>query len=263
MNKTTFLNILTSFASKMGGVFVRKEDGKGLSTNDFSDALKSKLDSTNIAYGTCSTAAETAEKVIMISGNTNWTLTAGSRITVKFSATNKAQNPTFNVNNTGAKAVWYNTAVITTGSLSYAGTANRPMDFVYDGTQYVFVGWSIDSNTTYSNASLGQGYGTCSTAAATVAKVVSLSSYSLTTGGYVAVKFTNAVPAKATMNINSKGAKSIYHRGSAITAGVIEAGDIATFIYNGSQYHLLSVDSVTVEVTDEEIDSIIDGTYTE
>ena len=117
------------------------------------------------------------------------------------------------------------------------------MNFVYDGTQYVFVGWSLDNNTTYSNASLGQGYGTCATAAATVAKVVTLSSYSLTTGGIVSVKFTYAVPASATMNINSKGAKAIYYRGSSITAGIINAGDIATFIYNGSQYHLLTVDS--------------------
>lgn len=107
---------------------------------------KSKLDYTNIAYGTCSTAAATAAKVITVSGNTNWKLTAGSRITIKFSATNTASNPTFNVNGTGAKSVWYNTALITTSNLAYAGYANRPMDFVYDGTQYVFTGWSIDNN---------------------------------------------------------------------------------------------------------------------
>lgn len=208
---------------------------------------KTKLDATNIAYGTCSTDAATAAKVITISGNTNWKLAAGSMITVKFSVTNTAQNPTFNVNSTGAKSVWYNTALITTSNLGYAGTANRPMNFVYDGTQYVFVGWSYDANSTYSNAGLGQGYGTCSTAAATTAKVVTLSSYSLTTGGIVAVKFTNAVPASATMNINSKGAKSIYYRGAAIKAGVIEAGDIATFIYNGSQYHLLTIDKQNIK----------------
>ena len=97
-------------------------------------------------------------------------------------------------------------------------------------------------NTTYSNASLGQGYGTCATAAATTAKVVTLSSYSLATGGVVSVKFTYAVPANATMNINSKGAKNIYYRGAKIIAGIIEAGDVATFIYDGTQYHLLTVD---------------------
>lgn len=207
-----------------------------------SAADKSKVDYTNIAYGTCTTAAATAAKVITVSGNTNWSLTPGSRITVKFSATNTASNPTFNVNGTGAKSVWYNTALITTSSLSYAGYANRPMDFVYDGTQYIFIGWSIDSNTTYTNASLGQGYGTCSTSAATVAKVVTLSGYSLVVGGIVTVKFTYAVPAGATMNVNSKGAKPIYYRGVAIDVGIIDAGDTATFVYNGSQYHLLTVD---------------------
>lgn len=205
---------------------------------------KVKLDATNIAYGTCSTAAATAAKVITISGNTNWALTAGSTITIKFSYTNTAKNPTFNVNNTGAKSVWYNTALITTtsSSLSYAGYKDRPAMYVYDGTQYVFLGWAYDTNTTYTNASLGQGYGTCSTAEATVAKVVTLASYALTVGGIVAVQFTYAVPASSTMNINSKGAKSIYHKGSAITAGVIKAGDTATFIYDGTQYHLISID---------------------
>ena len=204
---------------------------------------KTKLDNTNEAYGTCSTAAATAAKVVTISGNTKWALKAGSRITIKFSATNTAQNPTLNVNNTGAKSIWYNTGLITTGSLGMAGTANRPMDFVYDGTQYVFMGWSLDNNTTYSPQSLGNGYGTCSTAAATAAKVVTLSGYNLTTNGFVAVKFTYDVPANATMTINSKGAKSIYYKGAAITANVIKAGDLATFVYNGSQYHLISLDS--------------------
>lgn len=98
------------------------------------------------------------------------------------------------------------------------------------------------TNTTYTNASLGQGYGTCATAAATAAKAVTLSGYSLTTGGVVAVKFTYAVPANATMNVNSKGAKSIYYKGSAIVDGVINAGEVATFIYDGTRYHLLMVD---------------------
>ena len=84
--------------------------------------------------------------------------------------------------------------------------------------------------------------GTCATEEATTEKAVTLSGYSLVTGGVVAVKFTYAVPASATMNINGKGAKSIYYRGAAITAGVIEAGDVATFVYDGSQYHLLSID---------------------
>ena len=199
------------------------------------------LVASNIAYGTCSTAAATAAKVITVT-SPGWELVVGSIIVIKFSATNTASNPTFNVNSTGAKSVWYSTALITTSSLSYAGYANRHMIFVYDGTQYVFLGWSYDANTTYTNVKLGHGYATCSTAEATTAKVGTLSSYTLTTGGIVAVKFTYAVPASATLNINSKGAKAIYYRGAAITAGVIKAGDTATFIYNGSYYHLISID---------------------
>lgn len=115
-------------------------------------------------------------------------------------------------------------------------------DIVVNGTTYT--GWwcGQDYNSTYTNMSLGQGYGTCSTAAGTVAKVVSLSSYSLTKNGIVAVKFTYAVPANATMNINSKGAKNIFYRGAKITAGIIEAGDIAVFMYDGTQYQLISID---------------------
>ena len=69
-----------------------------------------------------------------------------------------------------------------------------------------------DTNTTYTQEKLGQGYGTCATAQATVAKAVTLSNYTLTKGGIVSVKFTYAVPAEATMNINSKGAKNIFYK---------------------------------------------------
>ena len=103
--------------------------------------------------------------------------------------------------------------------------------------------WS--PNTTYSNASLGHGYGTCSTAEATAAKVVTLSGYAIVTGGIVAVKFTYGLCASATMNINSRGAKKIFIDGAevkATTAKRVLAGDIAYFIYDGTQYHFLGTD---------------------
>lgn len=108
---------------------------------------------------------------------------------------------------------------------------------IIDGVPYY-----KDTNTTYNNAGLGQGYGTCATAEATAAKAVTLSGYTLTLGGIVAVKFTYGVPASATMNINSKGAKAIFYKGAAITAGIIKAGDTVTFIYDGTQYHVISID---------------------
>ena len=58
----------------------------------------------------------------------------------------------------------------------------------------------------------------------------------------MAVKFTYAVPANSTMNINSRGAKEIWHRGAKITANKIKAGDLATFVYDGTRYQLVAND---------------------
>ena len=172
------------------------------------------------------------------------TLTKGTIILLRFNAANAA-NATLNVNNLGAKPIYYKGKAITAN----IAPADAIIALIYDDTLPTDGAWhcvySYNSNTTYTNASLGQGYGTCSTEAATAAKVVTLSSYSLTTGGIVSISFTNAVPANATLNINSKGAKSIYYKGKAITANIIKAGDIATFIYDGSHYNLISFDRDT------------------
>lgn len=120
-------------------------------------------------YGTCSTAAGTAAKVISLSTTTGWELVAGTTITVKFSATNTAANPTFNVNSSGAKSVWYNTAVITTDSLNRAGYATRPQMYVYDGSYWVWMGMSAEDNTTYSIMSASE----LSTGTATTARTMS------------------------------------------------------------------------------------------
>jgi hypothetical protein len=202
-------------------------------------ANKADSDHRHNYYGVCSTAAATAAKEVDIAG---FELVEGAMVIVKFTNSNSASsdiNPTLNVSGTGAKPIRrYGTTSVSSGTTTTGWVAGAVQVFVYDGASWIRDYWN---NTTYSNASLGQGYGTCSTAAATVAKTMSLSSYSLTAGGVVAVKFTNAVPAGATLNINSKGAKAIYYKGAAITGDVIKAGDVATFIYS-TNYHLLSVD---------------------
>ena len=181
---------------------------------------------------------------------TGVTLTHGTMIALRFNATN-AKNATLNVNSLGAKPIYYKGAAITASR----APANAVMLLVYDTTQVSTGAWhciySYDANSTYSNASLGQGYATCDTAAATVAKTAALSSYALSTGGIVAVKFTYDVPANATLNVNSKGAKAIYYKGAAITGKVIKAGDVATFIYNGTQYHLIAIDSSVAALTSD------------
>lgn len=90
---------------------------------------------------------------------------------------------------------------------------------------------------------IGFGYGTCTTAYTTTAKVASLTGYKLTKNGMVAIKFTNAVNSNATLNINNKGAKAIYYKDAAIANAVINAGDTVLFVYDGSYYRVLAIDS--------------------
>lgn len=197
-------------------------------------------DGSAILYGVCSTAAETVNKTVSIPDVTE--LVTGLTIHVKFTNNNTASSPTLDVNGLGAKSLYqYGTTAFGTTNATTGWQAGSVVQLTYDGT-----GWlrdqAFNTNTTYTNVSLGQGYVTCTTAAATAAKVGTLSSYALTTGGIVAVAFTYDVPASATLNINSKGAKPLFYRGAAITANVIKGGDIATFIYNGTNYVLLCVD---------------------
>lgn len=197
------------------------------------------------ACGTCDTAGNVAEKVVTLDGNDNWELKKGAIIMVKFASANTASNVTLNVNGTGGKGIWYSTVHYTSNSTTVCGSKNRYHTYMYDGTYWVWLSYGYDANTAYTNQSLGQGYATCTTAEATTAKVATLSGYSKTLYGIVAVKFTYAVPANATLNINNRGANAIYYRGSAITAGVIKAGNTATFMYDGSYYQLLTIDKLT------------------
>lgn len=200
-------------------------------------------------YATCTSQAANQKKTVVVA-DANFQLYTGCIIAVKFDANNTysataAAPVMFNVNSTGDKEVRGNSVnAATTGTATNIfGTGNRIISYQYDGTYWVKIGQSWDDNSKYSPQSLGFGYGTCDTAAATAAKAVTLSGYDLVNNGIVSVKFTYDVPASATMNINSKGAKSIYYHGAAITAGIIKAGDIATFMYYNNIYHLIAVDS--------------------
>lgn len=105
-------------------------------------------------FATCATAAGTAAKTVDVTG---FNLVSGARVTVKFTVTNTAANPTLNVSGTGAKAIKYRGSAISTGYLA----ANRVYEFIYDGTDFLFLGdINTDSNTTYkagTGISIGSG----------------------------------------------------------------------------------------------------------
>lgn len=93
----------------------------------------------------------------------------------------------------------------------------------------------IDARHTY--------YGVCSTAAATAAKAVTIADYTAATGDIVTIKFTNDVPANATLNISTKGARNIKYKGANIAAGVIKGGDTAMFVDDGTNINLVHIDA--------------------
>lgn len=113
----------------------------------------------------------------------------------------------------------------------------------------------------HTNASLGQGCGICDTSKSSTSKIVSLENYTLALGGIVSVKFKEDVTAKSTMSINSKGAKPIYYKGAQITNNIIKAGDTATFIYDGSYYHLLTINTLIDRVVALETHAILDSNF--
>lgn len=101
--------------------------------------------------------------------------------------------------------------------------------------------------------SIGQGYAVSSDAGSGATKTATLADYELVVGGFVSVKFSTAVASGATLNINSNGAKSIKFMGANIPAGLIGDNVTATFVYDGTSYHLISTDAIIKAVWDNEI----------
>ena len=170
-------------------------------------------------YGTCSTAAGTAAKVVSCSG---FTLATGAIITVKFTVTNTAGSPTLNVNNTGAKAIQYRGSAISAGYLA----ANRVYTFIYDGTNYQLIGdINTDTNTTYST-------GTASTAGLT--KLYTATG-SATDGTMTQKAITNALGGKASSSHTHNYAGSSSAGGAANSANKVNATQLTN--QNLNNYH--------------------------
>lgn len=102
-------------------------------------------------------------------------------------------------------------------------------------------------------------YGTCSTAAGTAAKTVSITTgtfptlNSSATGTRITVKFANANTASTpTLNVNSTGAKGIYYKGTQITTDSSVLQGICDFIYdNANGWNLLeNLDNTTGAIND-------------
>ena len=204
--------------------------------------------SRNDFYGTCDSAGSSQVKEVTLQDADGFALRVGMVVRVMFAYTNTymatPSTPVkLNVNGTGAKDIYsYGSYVIEGAQSTYHGRIRYVNSYVYNGSQWVWQGSSCDNIQFYTPETLGFGHGECSTVAETTAKVVTLDSYTLRENSFVAVKFTNAVPASATMNINNKGARAIYYRGDVLTDTIIQEGDTALFVYSDPIYHLITTD---------------------
>ena len=206
---------------------------EGWAETDLDASVQAKLNRIQNGYASCTTGAATATKQITING---YSEIAGSIVSIRF--TYKVQvtqsiTPTLSIrSSTGdsfptGKGIRYNGSALADGVIPAGAVAT----FVYDGTYYNLIG--IDLN--------GNGLAECTTVGS--AKAVTISKFAAVAGSIIVVRFTNLVQAGDTLNVSSLGAKDIYHKNAAIAAGVINAGDTATFMYDGTRFHLLGTDA--------------------
>lgn len=120
--------------------------------NGVTSSIQTQLNTikANCIYrGVCSTSANTAAKTVSVDGN--FTLTAGVFVAIRFEQMNAASNPTLNVNNTGAKAIFYRGAAWKTSQ-----DPARQYDTIlmtYDGTQWMISALLEPNKVNFSNAS--------------------------------------------------------------------------------------------------------------
>ena len=185
-------------------------------------------------YGTCDTAAGTTTKSVVCSEATS--LYAGLTITVKFSTANTALVPALNVNCLGVKNFWVENAITSTSNCLFWNT-NALITFVYDGTQWLVV----DQPTSY--------YASCSTAAATAAKVATVANSVVRKGTRVTVTFTHAHNSISNATLYITGTSTNANRTVYVNGVVVNntngnswsAGESVTFVFNG-QYWYASIE---------------------
>ena len=104
-------------------------------------------------------------------------------------------------------------------------------------------------------ATLGYGYGVCSTAGATAAKAVSITNTVLTPGGIIAVLFQNAFTASSpTLSVNGSAAKAIMLFGSALPMGKVKNNTVLVMNYDGTQFNVIGITSQVAAAPDGAVD---------
>lgn len=137
-------------------------------------------------------------------------------------------------------------------ALHVVGETHLEGDTAIDGDATVVGDVRIEGTLTPDNIDYDFGirpmyYGTCATAAATVAKVVTCSGFVLETGASIAVKFTYYnTGASPTLNVNGTGAKSIMMFGTTVPSTYMwRSGEAVLFVYDGTYWQMVGMGTAT------------------
>lgn len=109
--------------------------------------------------GRCTSSASTKDKIVTV--DSEFKLQKGVRIGVKFDNSNTYNETsdnriTLNVNNTGAKSIYYAQGNTQGTSSKAFGLVNNYIYYVYNGEQWVWDGMNRDYDTTYSSMSVDE-----------------------------------------------------------------------------------------------------------
>lgn len=146
---------------------------------DEEDAAGSK----NVWYGTCTTAAATAEKTVTTDTG-NFTLTAGNVVYVLFNTANTNTSAmTLNVDGTGAKSVY---TISTTAISQYQIAPKEVVAFVYDGSAFRLQNGAVATTTYYGMTKLSSSTSSTSNSMAATPSAVK-SAYDAATAAQTAI----------------------------------------------------------------------------
>lgn len=115
-----------------GYLYFTTDDGK-LYIDANGERIKINPDQIGCVWGVCETAGSLSAKEIILD---EFKLEVGTSIKVKFISSNEVENPTLNINNTGAYPITYRGSAIRPDYLS----ANGVFEFAFDGDSWEYIG---------------------------------------------------------------------------------------------------------------------------
>ena len=211
--------------------------------------LNSEINARKAVYGTSSTDAGTATKVVTCS---NFALYTGASVTVTFSKTNTSSAPQMNVNSTGAKPIKsYTGANLTEGEYKWAAGAS--ITFTYDGTNWRMqdggaLQAKIDAASSASTASSQAGVATQQATNATNAKTAAESAKTAAESAKTAAQSAKTAAETASSQASSAKDTAVSAKNDAVSAKTdaeTAKGQAQTAASNASQSATNAANSAT------------------